>query len=940
MKPNFALNFTDDGISLLHRTKRGWAEIGSTPFDVPDLPAVLAVLRDKAVALSPAGITTKLVIPNSQIKYLTLDAPGPDAAKRRAQIAAGLEGQTPYDVTDLVWDHSGKGPSVQVAVLARETLEEAEGFATANGFNPVSFVAIPAKADWAGEPFFGMSSHAETILKSGEKVTRDQDPILILAAQPAEPDVVPEPDAPEVEPDPEPQPETTPLPDTEPVQIPPSEPETVPEPEPAEAPDPGDDPQPEPEPVNIPQPDPTPDSDPVELPQDLPGFDPSPEPVTMDRGPDPAFDPASIAATLNAPDPDLLSEPVRTSVLSPVLSDADEAPMAVDVDEPADAPRKGNVLIDPSVEDDLPPMPSSVALAAFNSRARAEAPASPRPAAPRIVAPSAERPAPKAERPARTPKFGYETPGERPAPPAGKGIKGLGAFVTATTIPGSKKARAMGGPVQAPAQPAVESATAPAQPARRPAGLGSRPMPVRGKPRHLGLILTGLLLIMLALAAGLSSFYVTWNDQPTEVQTADLPAPEDEMAADGILPEDIASDTTGQAEATATDEALAEQADAATPVQGVVMEAQDPAAAQAAAQPPAASPAEPAPQGIATATPDATATPGADPRDEIFLAASDTAPEVVDATALPRPVARSEAQPQAPPPPPPFGTVYQFDANGLIVPTPEGIVSPEGVLLTAGRPKLVPPPRPEAIAATAAASAPAGPEPAVEATIPADPALAGARPRPRPADLVPVITPPADDDASLAPLADPRLAGIRPAARPESVTAAAVAAGAVAPVTAGNNGSLALVTPEGATSPVGLTISRRPAARPQDMARAIEEAVAAVNRLPEPPVVEEVAPEAEPEPEPVASAAPRIPSSANVAKQATIANAINLREINLIGVYGTQSDRYALVRTANGRYTKVGVGDRLDGGRVAAITASELRYEKRGRMVVLSLPQG
>jgi hypothetical protein len=24
MKPNFALNFTDDGITLLHRTKRGW----------------------------------------------------------------------------------------------------------------------------------------------------------------------------------------------------------------------------------------------------------------------------------------------------------------------------------------------------------------------------------------------------------------------------------------------------------------------------------------------------------------------------------------------------------------------------------------------------------------------------------------------------------------------------------------------------------------------------------------------------------------------------------------------------------------------------------------------------------------------------------------------------------------------------------------------------
>jgi hypothetical protein len=139
--------------------------------------------------------------------------------------------------------------------------------------------------------------------------------------------------------------------------------------------------------------------------------------------------------------------------------------------------------------------------------------------------------------------------------------------------------------------------------------------------------------------------------------------------------------------------------------------------------------------------------------------------------------------------------------------------------------------------------------------------------------------------------------------------------------------------------PVGLAISRRPAARPEDMARAIEEAVAAVARLPDPPVTEDVAPEAEAEPEPeVASAAPRIPSTANVAKQATVANAINLRELNLIGVYGTPSERYALVRNPNGRYIKVGVGDRLDGGRVAAITGSELRYEKRGRMIVLELP--
>jgi type IV pilus biogenesis protein PilP len=95
----------------------------------------------------------------------------------------------------------------------------------------------------------------------------------------------------------------------------------------------------------------------------------------------------------------------------------------------------------------------------------------------------------------------------------------------------------------------------------------------------------------------------------------------------------------------------------------------------------------------------------------------------------------------------------------------------------------------------------------------------------------------------------------------------------------------------------------------------------------------------------VAAVAPRtvqpsIPSTASVARQATVTNAINLRRINLIGVYGKPSNRRALVRLSNGRYQKVQVGDRLDGGRVAAIGDSELRYSKNGRNVVLEMPEG
>lgn len=1010
MKPNFALHFTDDSIALLHRTRRGWAEIGATPFATDDLPAALAALRAKAEALEPSGITTKLVIPNSQIKYIEVQAPGPEGARRRAQIAAALEGQTPYDVADLVWDHWGKGPTVQVAVLARETLDEAEGFAAANGFHPVSFVAIPDDPAYGGEPWFGPSAHAATLLKPGEKVDRDQDPIRLASAPfpttaegPADP--IPAAAAPPAPPEPATMAaaaEDAAAPAAEPAPAAQAEPEPVAEPAPL--PDPA--PQAEPEPATPPEaatPAAAPAPVPAESDADIaPAMDGLQDDLAAATRAEPslseaAVDPAAIAATL-APSEAAATAP---SVLDARVPDAEEAPMAIDVseetiDDRATA-RRGptSVLIDPSVEDDLPPMPSTAALTALGRRGGDPGPDLPQAApvadrtaprgAPAVAPVAATGTAParkdgKAERPAGIrppPKFSYETPGEKPATPAAKGLRGLGALVTAPSIPGGRKAKVVAPIATAAATAAAATAAAATAAgasatgaAKRPSGLGTRPMPVRGKPRHLGLILTGLLLIMLALAAGLSTYYISWRDQPADApvdlaaapaapaESADpaadapLPAPEDEMLAD-----------------------LQDPAQAAPPpaTDGVVMQAIDPNAPPAPLPPTEASGApEPAPQTTVAAADPAPASPGTDTQDEIFLAAADTAPPTVDPVALPLPAAQGDPPPAAQAPPPPFGTVYQFDENGLIRATPEGIVTPEGVLLTAGPPPRVPPERPATIAEAAAAAAidaalaarNAAPDPAAapgtatpdgatppladsaeQFIIPADPALADNRPLARPATLAPPATQTeaaSDDDAALSPELAARLAGVRPAARPASLAAAAVAAGAIAPATASNNGSLALVAPEGTVTPLGLAISRRPAARPEDMNRAVEEAVAAAIRQPDPtpaPAPQDDAPYAIEEDEPeVVAAAPRIPSAANVAKQATVRNAINLRDVNLIGVYGTSSQRYALVRNPNGRYVKVEVGDRLDGGRVAAITASELRYEKRGRMVVLELP--
>ena len=83
-----------------------------------------------------------------------------------------------------------------------------------------------------------------------------------------------------------------------------------------------------------------------------------------------------------------------------------------------------------------------------------------------------------------------------------------------------------------------------------------------------------------------------------------------------------------------------------------------------------------------------------------------------------------------------------------------------------------------------------------------------------------------------------------------------------------------------------------------------------------------------------------IPSNASVARQATIEDAIRLNRISLVGVFGRPSDRRALIRLPSGQYIKVEVGDRVDGGTVAAISETALQYQKGGRTVALTLPQG
>ncbi|MEI4486707.1 hypothetical protein V8J36_10945, partial [Frigidibacter sp. MR17.14] len=180
MKPAFALSLAPEGIVLLERDAGGWLAIGEVGFDQEDAEGAIQDLSAAAHRRRPGAVASKLILPSTQILYLSVDAPGPDAATRRRQIARALEGRTPYPVDTLVYDWSGTGTQVKVAVVARETLDEAEAFAEANGFNPVSFVALPENGQFAGEPWFGQSASARRWIPEGERLVRDQDPVRVV----------------------------------------------------------------------------------------------------------------------------------------------------------------------------------------------------------------------------------------------------------------------------------------------------------------------------------------------------------------------------------------------------------------------------------------------------------------------------------------------------------------------------------------------------------------------------------------------------------------------------------------------------------------------------------------------------------------------------------------------------------------------------------------
>ena len=679
MTPTFALDLSLDGIRLLFRAEGGWTVVGDVALEDPALAARLSALRAEAERVAPGAVTTELVIPPSQIRYVTIPAPGP--APTDEQILNAAAGLTPLDPDDLVLDWAVDGDSLRLALLDRATLTEAETFAEAHGFNPVSFTARPAPDQFPRAPLFGSTQRAA-------EPTR--------AATPSAP-----PSAP-----PSPQPQAAP-------------PEAV-------------------------------TSATVETP--------------------PAIGAEALARSLSAPHPGSAASTTAHRPASP-------------------AARRGLLHVGAV---------AAVLLLAVG---------------------------------------------------AGFGLRSNAPDASATLLADTQPDIAL-------EAPNLLTPAAPADLAMQPASAGSDAQPVA---------LTGL-----------------------PVGVPDAPDP-----ADSLAPE--VADTAAPA-------ALADR--------------------------------DPSDAPILVAAPAKPAAPVTEGTEAIYLASIDPITRASDAISLPTALALVDRpRPAVPLAPAPAGTTFDIDETGLVRATTDGAFTPDGIVVTQGRPPLLPPAPPARAAEL---------ELVPTATAEALPSL---RPRDRPDDLVE-----RSERASLGGRTREEMADVRPAPRPLSEQAVAEAA-----------------QPAAAPSDLAVAASLLPRVRPADLATraATSAAIAAALAAPVPaapaPAAAAPAPQQAPvataparqvaaapppaddyddgEPEAVA-AAPNIPTSASVARQATISNAIRLRDINLIGVYGTDRDRRALVRLANGRYQKVKVGDRLDGGQIAAIGRDQLRYTKGGRNFTLTVPSG
>lgn len=517
-------------------------------------------------------------------------------------------------------------------------------------------------------------------------------------------------------------------------------------------------------------------------------------------------------------------------------------------------------------------------------------------------------------------------------------------------------------PTQTPEAPAAKTAKSPKglmsgmaairarKPARREETLtADRPDPIAelaakqaaGKPRFLGLILTGILLVVLMLFAALSSYLL-----PEETLSRLLGRDAPETAAIEPAPADTQPTLSEESDFPAfTIPSPEEIAEAENPEPEIVplpqMNATDAQTAYAVS-------------GIWQLAPDLQVAIVDQTLDALYDSSLDPALAFEDAPALASFDAVSQALSfQRPKSPPAASIMFSLDSRGLVRPSPEGALNPDGIFVFSGKPPieavrrpggLVPEVLPEPGSAGEAEVDP-------EATPQTDQRLAGFKPRQRPADLKERF-----ERATQNGLSSSELAGFRPQQRPESaqtrarevaiaraLAEAAVEQAAAEVKQAQAEAQAAAQAQVDQGTALALARSARPGSRPRNFERVVARAkrtasqerntaatasTAAISRGSGPAVAR------------ASRANPTAPTGATVARAATDNNALALGKVALVGVFGTSSNRRALVRMPNGRFKKVAVGDRVDGGRVAAIGEGQLKYTKGSRTLTLEMPKG
>ena len=834
MKPNFALSLSFEGIRLLLRAADGWRLVDEVALDSTDLVGDLAKLEAKARQCSDNAISSKLIIPNDQIKYITLET-GDLSEDERDQLALdALEDATPYAVSDLAYDVSSVQSQTYVAAVARETLAEAKAFAREHNFNPVSWVAIPEEGNFVGEPFFGATSP-----NSDLTIVPDQT-VLVVVGNAAD---IPQALIPKLEPE-HLEPEVFAIPVVETVAV--SEEGVLEHEEPELA-----------------------------------------APIAEQATEDGVREEQLIA--------DNFDEVAAEKLVSPPI-------IPTETTEPKLAPDAVAVAPPTAIESPTQISENPVAVGSASRRAPNRPSPSLAGATRNILATSVIS--------ASVPSI-EDTPSETPGlvaidPPEPQIAAG---FLSRRSKSGNESIPA---PAPISTQPSTEAQRLTIFGARK----ADRKAFVGGKPKFLGLILTAVLLLFLAGVAawasvfmdeGLARFFNSPNDDViAEAPSGLAPTPSEDIGPNietASLWSDLSPEDTAVLDALRTPQA--------DPVVALPeLSAQELVANYAVTGIWPVAPEVPQPASLISLA-------------DLYITSIDPVSSSNDAIALPNVGALltdrglgEQTTPVA------AGTSFALGANGMVVPTINGAITPSGVTVFLGRPKVTPPKMPER-------------KPQPEKMDPARALIAKTRPQPRPSNLI------EQNERSVnGGLSRSELAQLRPRLRP--AVEQAVAQRDVDPATenaqndAAEAASLAGLAPrvggiviEGPTNPQAVTASVRPDGRPKNFARIVKRAKA--NQSTDQGTrVASVAPKV---------VVPKIPSSASVAKSATVKNAINLRNVNLIGVYGKPSSRRALVRLSNGRYQKVQVGDRIDGGRVSAIGDNELRYKKGSRNLTLKMPK-